>query len=193
MASGVAARVRSSGTRARSASIGNSGGGVEPVGDEEAREVVAEDAAHHRRPSPAAERFEIADFTLAEDQDAAAAQVGVEARQRQPGFLRVGNGDVAAEPVAAGEQFEIELRGNRPDRAAQWRRSRPAGWMRSPQPLLLRCRRRLSRSVRLNQSVVAVVATVENADGVGVGVAKDDERIGAAIRPAAPRPRPTSA
>ena len=61
--------------------------------------------------SGCSQRLEIADFALAEHEHAAAAQVGVEARQRQPGFLRVRNGDVAVEPVAAGEQLEIERAG----------------------------------------------------------------------------------
>ena len=54
------------------------------------------------------ERLEIPDLALAEDEDAAAAQVGVEPREREPGLLRVRNGDVAVEAVGAGQQLEVE-------------------------------------------------------------------------------------
>ena len=59
------------------------------------------------------EPLEVADLALAEHQDAALAQVGVEARQRQPGLLRVRDGDAAIEPLAAGQQLEVEAPGRR--------------------------------------------------------------------------------
>ena len=83
------------------------------------------------------ERLEIADLALAEDEDAAAAQVGVESREREAGLLRVGDGDAAVEAVGAGQQLEIERAGV--GQIAQHGRDRHAGrWtVRSPQPLAL--------------------------------------------------------
>ena len=83
----------------------------EPVGDEQTGQIVAEHAAQHGRPLGAVEGFEVADFALAEDEDAATAKVGVESRQREAGLLRVRDGDVAAETVGAGQQLEVERAG----------------------------------------------------------------------------------
>ena len=111
IASGVAARVRSSGTCARSASIGSSGGGAKPsVMRRHGRSWLRTRRSTAVR-AAAVERLEIANLALAEHEDAAAAQVGVESRQGEAGLLRVRNRDVAAEAVGARQQLEIERAG----------------------------------------------------------------------------------
>ena len=80
----------------------------ESLGDDDAREIVGEDASERFAAGVAAERLEVADLTLAQDQCAAGAQVAVEPGQRQPGFLRLRVGDPPRQAGAAGDQFQIE-------------------------------------------------------------------------------------
>ncbi len=108
MATGVVSAVRSSGTPARSASAESSAGPSRPIGDHHARKIAHEQPAQRLRPVCRRHPLEKANLALAENQDAAGAQVFVEARQRQAGFLDVGKRDAAFEAGGAGEQVEIQ-------------------------------------------------------------------------------------
>ena len=54
----------------------------------------------------ALEAFEVPDLAFAEDEDAAGLEILMEAGERETGLLNVRAGDMAVEPVGAGEQFE---------------------------------------------------------------------------------------
>ena len=124
----------------------------EAVGDEEARKVVTQHASHCGRPLGAVERLEIPDLAFAEDEDASAAQIGVEAREREPCFLRVGDRDVTAKAVGSGEELEIERAGI--GQIAQNGGDRYAGrWILSGHRSLSRCGTAAAVTVSPAQSV----------------------------------------
>ena len=54
------------------------------------------------------EAFEVADLAVAEHEDASLAEIFVEPREGETGFLHVGAQDAAIEAAAAGENLEIE-------------------------------------------------------------------------------------
>ncbi len=182
----------------------------EPAGDEQAREPVAEHALQDGRAVVRRQRFEIPHFALAEHEHAAAAQVRVESRQGQPGLLRVGNGDAPFEAGRAGEQLEIEGArigeipqdrgdGDTPRLGGFGHRSnavRIADVATRPRPVIhVRAigKIRSDRLVRLDQPEVAVLAAVQDVDGIRLRVAEDDERLRCRLRGGAPRLRATTA
>jgi hypothetical protein len=97
----------------------------EAAGNQHARKIQRQREPQRGDPRGGVEAFEIADFTLAEDQHPARLEVFVEAGERQAGLLDVRAGDDAIEPVAAGEQFERQAEGVGP--AREQRRHRHAG------------------------------------------------------------------
>src|SRR5581483_5883349 len=83
----------------------------EAAGDDDARKIEREREAKARLPRRGVEPLEVANFALAEDQDAPRLQILLKAGEREAGLLHVRARDPAVQAVGAGEQVERQAGG----------------------------------------------------------------------------------